>query len=316
MPSFSPTARDAFGAPARLRVGAELSRGAFSSVHSACCAGVSLALKRSLRPQPCWTESVLRDEHFLRRLAGHGGVLRVEGAFWDSAQQRCLLLPLATADLHHERPADARTFRRVLGQLMRAFRHIHCSGVVHLDVKPQNILVFQPNWRARVADFGSSSHRGHVLDDDKLYECTRPFRAPELMVAGVKRAQPSMDLWSLGVLAWDICPGEELHPLSGAGNSAEQMVLVVALVGCTGGGAWGLPCLESVPPYPARLIAPELRCVVTSLLRAAPQERRLPLLRSKRWRAQPAARGGPGEDDDAQEAEAAGDGVEGGGHRG
>ena len=315
---FSPPPRgDEARPPESLRLGHELGRGAFASVHSARVGEHQFALKRSLRACPSWNESLHRDEHFLRALAGHEGVASLVSTYWDASGLRCLLMPMAKGDLHRERPPDLPVFEGVVRQLARAFRHIHGRGVVHMDLKPQNVLVFQPHWVVRVADFGSSLRRGHGLDGEKLYECTRPYRAPELLTVGPKTARPSMDLWALGVLSWDIYPGERMHPLAGAQNSAEQAVLVVALVGCEARAAetWGLQGVPELAPLPRGALGSELRWATDTLLRPLPQERTLaPLLR--RRQEGPAPGGGPAKVEKTRNARETVDEVEEAGDRG
>ena len=183
-------------------------------------------------------------------------------------------------------------------QLSAALFHVHGHDVVHLDIKPRNVLVYQEAGfvEVKLTDFGSALTKGQVLDCEKMYECTRPFRAPELMVACStnKHACPAMDLWSVGVLFWDVfptksersCANTRAHPFVGAGNSAEQLVLALALVGCSrkAAQAWGLVDvdeLEELAPWPYFFEVEELQPLrpwIASLLQADPACRVLPLL--------------------------------------
>jgi len=244
------------------------------------------ALKRSLREHPSATESVRRDEHYLRLFNGECGVLDVVHAFWDSAKRRCVLLPLADATLAQRPPTNSVAYLEMARQLMISIAYIHERGVVHMDLKPQNMLLFIPEAteakrqyreEVRLADFGSSLPFYAVLDPAKMYECTRAYRAPELLVLGPKRSEPSMDLWALGVLFWELIPGLfGVHPLRGAQNAVEQAVLVVALVGCTRAAceAWGIPGAPDAPAFatrPPRLV----RRFARALLAPTPHERDL-----------------------------------------
>lgn len=276
---FTPPARscDSSAEPAEMTVGGELGRGAFATVLHASVEGQSFALKRALRARPS-CEALLRDEHFLRALAGHEGVMPVVHAYRDAGRRRCLLLPLALGDLHTLRPGDFADCVAVAHQLGEALHHIHTRGVIHLDIKPQNVLVFAAR-RVRIGDFGSALRAGHPLDDRKLYEVTRPYRAPELLFSSGHVASADIDLWSLGALLWDIYPGEYEHPLVGAGNSVEQAVLVLALVGLSeeAAAAWGLPVSLAASPLPPFEDAapPELHGMVELLLRRLPRQRSL-----------------------------------------
>lgn len=260
--------------PTEVCVGRAIGRGTFSTVFMASVEGKPLALKRSMGTRSL-SESLLRDEHFLRVLDGHDGVVRVIAAYQDSAKRRCLLLPVAEGDMHTHRPSDEAGWLAMCRQLAAALTYVHSRSVVHLDVKPQNVLVFN-NGHVRLADFGSSLRRGHPMDSQKLYEYTRPYRPPELLFSAAMAADPAMDLWALGAALWDVWPSEQGHPLIGAQNAVEQVVLVVALVGCCpeSTGAWGAPTGELDGFLSDPDSAPSvLKSVVVPLLRAVPRRR-------------------------------------------
>ncbi|MFI6388323.1 serine/threonine-protein kinase [Nonomuraea sp. NPDC050540] len=82
-------------------------------------------------------------------------------------------------------------------QLMRALRAAHAAGVLHRDVKPDNVLLTDDG-RAVLTDFGIAT----TEDDASLTRTgvlvgTPAFIAPE-RAAGTT-ARPAADLWSLGV---------------------------------------------------------------------------------------------------------------------
>lgn len=269
----------------RLRLGEELRYGAYAKVLSASLDGVKgYAVKRSLGGES--DESVQRDEHFLRLVKGHRGVAGAIGGFWDASARRCLVLPQACTDLaHYAQEGDAR-FLNAAEQLAAALRHVHEHGVVHMDVKPRNVLVFCSATAPllQLADFGSALRRGQELDPEKMYECTRPYRPPELLVASRQAAMPYMDLWAFGVLLWEIHPSSgNTHPLKGAQNSVEQIVLVVALVGCSPAAceAWGFVEMQPAAPFHAEIPA-ALQSWVGHLLQPEPSKRALPELRASR----------------------------------
>ncbi|MFI9551654.1 serine/threonine-protein kinase [Nonomuraea endophytica] len=82
-------------------------------------------------------------------------------------------------------------------QLMQALRAAHAAGVLHRDVKPDNVLLTDDG-RAVLTDFGIAT----TEDDASLTRTgvlvgTPAFIAPERAAGGT--AQPAADLWSLGV---------------------------------------------------------------------------------------------------------------------
>ena len=92
----------------------------------------------------------------------------------------------------------------------RALGHAHAAGVVHRDVKPENILVCEAG-RIRVADFGLAGGAGLGLDRvtrDGTFLGTPPYAAPEQLVGSLAEVGPHSDVWSLGVVLYECLTGE------------------------------------------------------------------------------------------------------------
>ena len=85
----------------------------------------------------------------------------------------------------------------ILHDMLEALQEIHSNGLIHFDIKPDNILVERRDRRkiiVKLADFGLMSSRC----DTKLPTGTFPFCAPELF-EGNGPYSFAVDLWSLGV---------------------------------------------------------------------------------------------------------------------
>jgi len=75
---------------------------------------------------------------------------------------------------------------------------LHASGVVHRDIKPQNIMLDE-NGKAKYADFGESKllrSGDDTMDDQKGTEL---FLAPELLGSFKTYAGKPADIWALGI---------------------------------------------------------------------------------------------------------------------
>ena len=89
-----------------------------------------------------------------------------------------------------------------------ALHDLHRQHVVHLDVKPSNIM-FRPSGEAVLVDFGLSRHDRlpDLLDEEfELPMGTGPYMSPEQVQ--FVRNDPRSDLFALGVLMYHLATGE------------------------------------------------------------------------------------------------------------
>jgi serine/threonine-protein kinase len=105
---------------------------------------------------------------------------------------------------------------RVLRELADALACAHAAGVVHWDVKPENVL-FQ-HGVALLTDFGvaralDAEHCGFRLTSTGLGLGTLGYMAPE-QLAGEQDVDARADLYALGVLAYEMLTGAP--PFAGA----------------------------------------------------------------------------------------------------
>ena len=77
---------------------------------------------------------------------------------------------------------------------------MHSCGVLHRDLKPQNILVTSHNGMTiKIADFGLSRAIAFPLKTFSREIETLWYRAPEVML-GLQRYSVNVDVWSLGCI--------------------------------------------------------------------------------------------------------------------
>ncbi|KAI8764536.1 serine/threonine-protein kinase mos [Biomphalaria glabrata] len=101
---------------------------------------------------------------------------------------------------------------RFASEIARAIDYLHVNNVVHLDVKPRNVLMTEDD-RCKLADFGSLTQTcsGAPKEDVEYTQLlgTLAYRAPELM----NRCYPSnkADIYSLGITLWQLVSRETPH---------------------------------------------------------------------------------------------------------
>ena len=103
---------------------------------------------------------------------------------------------------------NIRAVRSYATQLLIALRHFRDCGVVHADIKPDNILVNQSNNRVKVCDFGSALFDGN--NEITPYLQSRFYRAPEVIL-GLKYSFP-LDMWSVGCCLYELYTGAMAFP--------------------------------------------------------------------------------------------------------
>lgn len=101
-------------------------------------------------------------------------------------------------------------------QVSAALEYAHAHGLVHLDLKPQNIL-FTSDGRVKVADFGLARALDEGSEPEEI-RGTVPYAAPER--ARGADVQPSMDVYSLGAVLYECMTGR----LPFRGETAEDVV--------------------------------------------------------------------------------------------
>jgi serine/threonine protein kinase len=86
----------------------------------------------------------------------------------------------------------------ILAQAARALDYAHRKGVLHRDIKPQNVIV-DPRGRARLIDFGMARARfvREELPQPRIVG-TASFMAPEQARGELPKTGPCSDLFSLG----------------------------------------------------------------------------------------------------------------------
>lgn len=107
-------------------------------------------------------------------------------------------------------PLPAGEAARVIREVAWALGHAHAHGVVHRDVKPDNILLENGTGRALVADFGIAGATGADVSEGVMG--TPEFMSPEQVLG--QTLGPASDLYSLGAMAYFACSGR--LPFEGA----------------------------------------------------------------------------------------------------
>jgi len=97
----------------------------------------------------------------------------------------------------------------IIGQLVSAVAYLHSLGIVHHDIKMENVVVdYRPNM-VKLTDFGSAKEIKHMSGVGG----TINYMAPELLMnmrGSNKKCGQSIDIWSIGIVAYMLLSG--VHP--------------------------------------------------------------------------------------------------------
>src|SRR5205085_4152575 len=96
--------------------------------------------------------------------------------------------------------------RRILREVADALAYAHAHGVVHRDIKPDNILLDRHSGRAMVTDFGiarAASEGESRLTATGVAIGTPQYMSPE-QCSGERDIDGRSDLYSLGAVAYQM----------------------------------------------------------------------------------------------------------------
>ena len=99
------------------------------------------------------------------------------------------------------------TAKQIFRQIAEAVRYLHARGIVHRDIKDENIVV-DSAFHVKLIDFGSAAlvSPGATCMFDR-FQGTIQYASPEIL-RGEKYHGRSSDIWALGVLLYTILFGE------------------------------------------------------------------------------------------------------------
>ncbi|MDO9453800.1 MAG: protein kinase [Stagnimonas sp.] len=126
-----------------------------------------------------------------------------------------------------ERKLDQRDKLVLLSRVCQAVHYAHSRGIVHRDLKPANILV-DATGAPRILDFGvarvAEQPAGMTLAGQVLG--TVPYMSAEQLAGGAQRSDPRGDVYSLGVIAYELLAGQLPYP----GLSQSTVIEAIAII--------------------------------------------------------------------------------------
>lgn len=219
---------------ARYRLGEVLGRGGMSTVYRAWDEKLerSVAVKVFASDEPIAAdrERRLREAHVLAS-ASHPNLVTLFDAEWpvsgDAGQPAFLVMELVEGESLRHRidrdPSDPDLALRVCSDLAGALTHLHERGIVHRDVKPENILIEDARGSIKLVDFGIAQLGGSErITVAGMVLGTAAYLSPEQVSGG--EVGPPSDIYSLGLVVLECLTGHREYP----GSAPEAAVARLA----------------------------------------------------------------------------------------
>lgn len=146
--------------------------------------------------------SAIREVKYLQEMS-HENVIDLVDVYADSGKNLNLVLEFLPSDLEviiNDKslmivPADIKSW---LLMTLRGIYHCHRNGIMHRDLKPNNLLI-SPTGQLKLADFGLARAFGGPNEKFTSNVVTRWYRAPELLF-GARHYAGGVDIWAAGVI--------------------------------------------------------------------------------------------------------------------
>ncbi len=198
----------------RYEIGRELGRGGYSVVYLARDRELEtdVALKLLVPPPAAARvarERMRREVQAVRGLS-HANIVAVydflEDGPWSFIVMEYVRGPDLQVRVGERGPLDGETAVRLGRDVAAALSAAHRRGILHRDVKPQNILL-DPDGRARLTDFGSAQLDGQLgVTGSGALAGTLAYTAPELLAG--RRGDARADVYALGLTRYYALTGD------------------------------------------------------------------------------------------------------------
>lgn len=113
-------------------------------------------------------------------------------------------------------------------QMLKCLDFAHSVGIMHRDIKPDNIMIDHAARKVTIIDWGLAEFY-HPGTEYNVGVATRPFKGPELLV-GYKMYDYSLDLWAVGCVIAAIIFKKEPYMFYGT-NNIDQLVKIAKVLG-------------------------------------------------------------------------------------
>lgn len=192
----------------KYELGREIGRGGMGVVYRGRCTETGREV--ALKVIHGFTEDEVRarferEARLAAKLGDYPAIVKVRD--WGVAGPNALFLamdfvdgqPLTTA---LREGLERRIGVKLVARVARAVHYAHLQGVIHRDLKPDNVIVTKGH-QVRLTDFGIAKESGSKITMTGMAMGTPNYMAPEQLVDS-KRAGPAADVYGLGGMLYSV----------------------------------------------------------------------------------------------------------------
>lgn len=147
----------------------------------------------------------------------HNNIIKMKGWFEDDETIYVVLEYIDGKDCakyYKEKLPNKMQVKTIMKQLISALTYIHSKGIVHRDIKLENILV-DKNGNIKLIDFGLCAVKEEEFDMLQGLVGTVRYTAPELIKG--EGYNESVDVWGVGIILFLLLTGE--YPFDGSNKN-------------------------------------------------------------------------------------------------
>merc|ERR1712224_692750 len=197
-----------------------LGKGGFGRVFSAVriCDGLEVAVKEVLKDSRYQNDNKTKTDipsevALMQQVENIEGVIKILDYIDDTECYYIVMEKINSKDLFDfitdEGPLPENFAKGMFSEIVQTVIQCRDSGVLHRDIKDENILVDLKSFNIKLIDFGSGCEHNHQEEPDKVFKefrGTRVYSPPEWIRDGEYQAD-KLTVWSL-----EICSGKLIWP--------------------------------------------------------------------------------------------------------
>ncbi|KAG0441403.1 putative dual specificity protein kinase YAK1 like protein [Dictyocoela muelleri] len=210
------------------RIISRIGIGTFGQVYKCVSDGDVYAIK-IIKNRKIYMEHGIFESQILKKLSNNRYIVQIIDTLIHKGHF-CIVMELLGSNLYEMLKIKKFSglshlgMRIVCSQILDALCDLYAHGIVHCDLKPENIVIADPqSLKIKIIDFGSSFFG---QKDAYFYIQSRFYRAPEVILG--MPYDNSIDMWSFGCLVYEIFVG---YPLFPGKDNYDQMGRICKMLG-------------------------------------------------------------------------------------